>query len=321
MAGATDIHQHLWPPAVLRLLAGRTEGPRARPAQGRRWTLELPGEPPSTVLRDDRDRIADRALQAASDGIARALLVPPVTLGIERWAGPDEVALLLDAWHDAARSAGAPFGHWAGVDARTADVAELTRRLDEGAVGLCLPADALADPAAVDRVGSLLELLERRSAPLIVHPGGTPPPPGGAPAAWWPALADYVPQLLRAWGTLLAVAPATHPALRVAFVALAGGAPLMLERLGARGGPTEAAAGPGWFYETSSFGPRAVAHAAAAVGPERLVHGSDRPVLDGPAADLPPRALVAGTEALLGPVVAARPSSTPATDPHLVSQP
>jgi 6-methylsalicylate decarboxylase len=61
---------------------------------------------------------------------------------------------------------------------------------------------------------------------------------------------------------------------------LAGLAPLHAERLAARGGPADVAADPGLFYDTSSYGPRAWAAMAAVVGPDQLVFGSDRPVVD-----------------------------------------
>src|SRR3954451_9296703 len=58
-----------------------------------------------------------------------------------------------------------------------------------------------------------------------------------------------------------------------------GGAPLHLERLAARGGPAERALDPLTFYETSSYGPRALDAMARVVGVDQLVHGSDRPVV------------------------------------------
>ena len=70
---------------------------------------------------------------------------------------------------------------------------------------------------------------------------------------------------------------AAHPRLRVLFAALAGLAPLHAERLAARGGPADAAHDPLVFYDTSSYGPAALAAMRAAVGPDALVHGSDRP--------------------------------------------
>jgi hypothetical protein len=74
---------------------------------------------------------------------------------------------------------------------------------------------------------------------------------------------------------------AAHPALRICFAMLAGGAPFQVERLVARGGPAKATADPRLFYDTSSYGPKAIATAASIVGADQLVHGSDRPVVDG----------------------------------------
>jgi hypothetical protein len=59
---------------------------------------------------------------------------------------------------------------------------------------------------------------------------------------------------------------------------LAGLAPLHHERLASRGAgadPRDARA----FYDTSSYGPDAIGAMAAVVGPDALVHGSDRPVV------------------------------------------
>ena len=61
---------------------------------------------------------------------------------------------------------------------------------------------------------------------------------------------------------------------------LGGGAPLLTERLNARGGPAIDLLDPNTFYETSSYGPAAIGMMAARVGELQLVYGSDRPVID-----------------------------------------
>jgi hypothetical protein len=68
----------------------------------------------------------------------------------------------------------------------------------------------------------------------------------------------------------------------VLFAALAGLAPLHAERLAARGGPAGAARDAQLFYDTSSYGPRALAAMRVAVGADALVHGSDRPYAEPP---------------------------------------
>ena len=78
-------------------------------------------------------------------------------------------------------------------------------------------------------------------APLFIHPGRAP---GQRPAAtefgeplWWRPLTDYVSQMQAAWLTFAAFGRREHPDLRVVFAMLAGGAPLLSERLSSRGGP------------------------------------------------------------------------------------
>ena len=82
-----------------------------------------------------------------------------------------------------------------------------------------------------------------------------------------------------AWVAWIARGRYQHPTLRVLFAALAGLAPLHGERLVSRGAPH---AGPDayLFYDTSSYGPSAIAAMRAAVGPGQLIYGSDRPVVD-----------------------------------------
>jgi hypothetical protein len=61
---------------------------------------------------------------------------------------------------------------------------------------------------------------------------------------------------------------------------LASGAPLLSERMAARGGPPIEVRDPLVFYDTSSYGPAAIESIARRVGAEQLVYGSDRPVVD-----------------------------------------
>jgi predicted TIM-barrel fold metal-dependent hydrolase len=143
-----------------------------------------------------------------------------------------------------------------------------------------VPADALADPAGYERLGPALEALERHDAPLFVHPGPAPAP---ARPGWWPALTSYVMTMHTAWHAFAVWGRPAHPRLRVCFAMLGGLAPLHRERLVARGGRAES--DPRVFLETSSYGARAVDAVLREVGVDRLVHGSDRPVI--PAARLP----------------------------------
>jgi 6-methylsalicylate decarboxylase len=271
-----DVHQHLLGAPLIEELARRRRPPKLVRAPGDGWTLRLAGEPDSALPAAAVDAHARRA-DLERDGIDRALVALSGALGIEALPA-EESAPLLDAHQRGVEALPARFGAWGAVQLEQPDPAELDRLLVRGVAGLSLPATALATPAALERVGPLLALLERRDAPLFVHPG--PAAAQRALPSWWPALTDYVAQSHAAWLTFLHAGRRAHPRLRVLFAMLAGGAPLQLERLAARGGPAAAVRDPLIFYDTSSYGPRAIGAMMAVVGAEQLVHGSDRPVVE-----------------------------------------
>src|ERR1700722_8070901 len=117
-----------------------------------------------------------------------------------------------------------------------------------------------------------------RNVPLLIHPGrsvrqGTCEASLTEPL-WWRALTDYVAQMQAAWMTFTALGRREHPQLTVLFAMLAGGAPLLSERLTSRGGPAIDLRDPRVFYDTSSYGPAAVDAMARCVGAGQLVYGS-----------------------------------------------
>src|SRR3954451_23088637 len=303
MAVAYDIHQHLWPDAMLRALSERSEPPRLlRGGDG--WRLRLRGEPETPIDVTDHDPDL-RAALAAADGLDRVLVAPSTPLGIEALPA-GEAEARLEAYHDGVAALPAPFRTWAAVGLADPDAAALSRRLDDGFAGACVAAEALGGPAGVDRLGPVLEMLERRDAPLLIHPGPVAAAaPEGAPR-WWGALTDYVSSMHAAWHAFAVWGRPAHPELRVCFVMLAGLAPLHRERLLARGG--RLALDPGVFLDVSSYGERAVDMMVREIGVDRLVFGSDRPVGEGRQLALGGRvgaALGQGTPALLLGAVAA----------------
>jgi hypothetical protein len=264
---AVDVHQHLWPEALVEALRRRNAPPRLVG-----WTLELDGERPFAVDPADHD-VARRAALAAAQGTDLALISLSSPLGVEH-LGPEQAAPLLDAYHQGIRALPGPFRGWAAASVRIPDPAALSALLTDGFAGLQLPATALADPRGWERCGPLLEVLELTGAPLFVHPGPAVAVPS-APA-WWPALTDYVAQMQRAWYGFRVAGRPGHPRLRVCFAMLAGLAPLHAERLTARAepvGPVDRDA----FVETSSYGPLAVEATVRALGPDVVVRGSDEP--------------------------------------------
>lgn len=262
-----DVHQHIWPPAFVSLLRARTAPPRL---DG--WTLLLDGEPPFAVDPADHD-VEARVRLAAADGLGLALVSLSSPLGVE-YLPPAESLPLLDAFHTGALALPAPFGVWASPCLSAPDPDAVEHALRQGCVGLQLPATALLDGEGWRRCAPLLDLLTRLGKPLFVHPGAAASAPGSP--SWWSALVPYQQQLHSAWFAFRAFGRDRHPGLRVCFAALAGLAPLHGERLAARGG------GRGEvdfdvFYDTSSYGTRAVDALVRAVGIDVVVSGSDRP--------------------------------------------
>jgi hypothetical protein len=273
-----DVHQHLLPEPLIAALVRRAQAPRVRRAS-EGLLLEVAGEPPSLLDPSQHDPHL-RARRAGADGLDRALISLSSVLGIEALP-PDEGAELLAAWEEGVRELPPALGHWGAVSLTDIDPAAVDRQLDGGAAGISLPAGALTTDAGLDRVLPLLERLQQRGAALFVHPGPDPwaaPPATASHTPWLPALTRYVAEMNGAWHSF---ATLRHrlPHLRVVFAMLAGLAPLHVERLHARGGPASAVLDSNSFYDTSSYGPRAVRAVAAVVGDEQLAFGSDYPVL------------------------------------------
>jgi 6-methylsalicylate decarboxylase len=280
-----DVHQHLWTESLVQALAARSELPFVRREQGltvlylageRPYVIDLPSEAP-----------AHRAALVELDGLDRALVCLSSPLGIE-WLPREQALVLIDAYHEGALSLEDPFGVWGAIALDRADPDDVDRALARGCVGLSLPAGALASVEAVAGLYPLLARLESHSAPLLVHPGSR----SGIGAArgwretslgdplWWPALTGYVAGMQAAWLAFTVAGRSRHPRLRVVFSMLAGLAPLHAERLSSRGGPRPSPPDPLVFYDTSSYGPAAVRLLEDVVGPQQLLYGSDRPVVE-----------------------------------------
>ena len=277
---AIDVHQHLWPEPLLSRLARRRRPPRLARHDGG-WTLRMHGERDWPV--DPTDHDPERRLGLLdAQGIERALLAPSTPLGIEALP-PDESGPLLDALHAGLAELSPRLGAWAAVGLVEPDPGGLAALLDRGFAGACVAADALSGPEGYAALAAVLELLERRGAPLLIHPGPSPETlrarsVDGLPA-WWPAMTTYVASMHAAWHAFGVVGRPAYPRLRVCFAMLAGLAPLHRERLVARGGRPRG--DPGIFVYSSSYGPRAMDAVIRELGVDALVHGSDLPVVAG----------------------------------------
>ena len=254
-----DVHQHLWPEQFVAELARRTAPPYLADEE---LVLDEGRYPMPREVNDlsRRLELLDR------DEIDVAVISLQPTLWTDALPLPERDALER-AWVEGARELMATAGDRL--------LAFSPGRLEDGFVGASVGATALAD---LDGIASLLDELERRSAPLFVHPGPAPFPPG-APE-WWPAIVDYPTQMHAAYFHWLASGRERWPTVRVVFAILAGGAPFQLERLAQRGRDVRSTLDPNVYLDVASYGRRSIGLCAQTFGAENLVYGSDRPVVD-----------------------------------------
>ena len=235
---AIDLHQHLWPEALVDRLRARSRTPYLRG-----WTLFTHGEAPYEIEPDHHD-VKLRLHQNARDGIGLACLSLSAPLGIESLRGPSAAAL-LDAWHEGAAALPPGFQSWASVRRDEPDLAALATLLEDGLVGVQVPATDVRTPSGWERLAPVLDVAERAGKPVLVHPGPVEADPeaAGLPA-WWPAVVGYASQLQASWWAWHAGnVRASHPTLRVVFAGggrARSGAPRTARRAGryvGHGGP------------------------------------------------------------------------------------
>lgn len=251
--GPVDFHQHLLPPTLVRALERRSVPPRLVGSR-----LELAHE--GNFELDLAEHSLVRRLALLDEvGIDVAVVSLPPTMEVERDTA------LVEAYHEGilelASESGGRIRPLAGGVCR------------DGFVGACVSAGALI--AGVDELATSLESAGQL---LFVHPGPPKEIPEGAPA-WWAAAVDYPAQMQAAYAAWLAAGAAAHPGLPVVFAFLAGGGPFQLERLGSRGFDERSALLENVYFETCSYGRRALELCLATYGVRQLVLGTDTPIL------------------------------------------
>ena len=248
-----DVHQHFLPAPVLDVLRRRREPPCLA---GGSLVLREGSFPFDERAHDLGERLAllDR------DGIDVALISLAPTL--ETDAYPE----LRDAYHEGIRGA----------------VAAAGGRLRAFAAGECLPGFAGAcvpAGAVVAGRGQLPQELARANQVLFVHPGPPNRPPPGAPP-WWASVVDYTAQMQAAYFHWIVGGSGFNGDPHVVFAVLAGGAPVQLERLRAQRRAVSPELRADVYLDTATYGRHALDLCAKAIGVERLVYGSDVPVVD-----------------------------------------
>jgi predicted TIM-barrel fold metal-dependent hydrolase len=256
--GSIDVHQHLWPHEFIEVLERRSGIPRL---SGNELVLR---EGTYELDRDDH-LLATRLALLDAAGLDVAVVSLQPTLGLESLE-VDERIYLEGVWEDGVLAIAAA--------SRGRIVPLAASRPRAGFAGASVGADALDD---LDSLAPVLDAL-RGSGFLFVHPVASSAAPG-APA-WWPALVDYTAQMQRAYFTWLAGGQSRWPDVDIVFAILAGGAPIQLERLASRGVDVRSLLFPNVFFDTASYGRRALEVCVETFGVEQLVHGSDTPVID-----------------------------------------
>jgi hypothetical protein len=260
MTPVVDFHQHLWPEPFIAALQKRASPPRLDGS-----ILELAGGAEFEI------DLADHALDARldlldRDGVDVAVVSLSPALGVDDLPG-DEAQELVAAYEDGMLELGTAAGE------RLVSLSA-SGPLD-GFAGVCLAATRLTD---LDEVAWTLDELERRGGLLFVHPGAAPAAPT-APS-WWAEVVGYTAQMQSVYARWLAEGASRWPNLRVVFAILAGGGPFQLERLASRGVEVREALHDNVYFDTASYGRRALELCLATFGVGQLVYGSDTPVID-----------------------------------------
>jgi predicted TIM-barrel fold metal-dependent hydrolase len=280
-ATRVDIHQHVWTEPLLDALACRDALPFIDRDHGL-TVLHSAGERPY-VIEVAAEAAQQREQLLAADELDCAVVALSSPIGIEA-LDRDSAEGLIDAHLTGVAALGDRFAAWGPLAVREPDPDDVDVLLARGCVGISLPAGALAGVDALDAIGPVLDRIASRGVPLFVHPGPLEASEKWeaslAEPLWWRALTDYVSQMQAAWLTFAALGRREHPGLVVVFAMLAGGAPMLSERLETRGGPTVDLRDPNTFYDTSSYGPAAIDTVAHRVGAGQLLYGSDRPVVE-----------------------------------------
>jgi hypothetical protein len=256
----TDVHEHLWPQSFFAALSARTQPPRLH---GR--ALELAGAAVWELDVESHGLDARLALMDRS-GLDRAVVSLQPTLGINALPA-DEARGLIETWEtgilELARAASGRI-----IPLAASEPAD-------GFAGLCIAGAELLD---LDALAPRLDRLVERGRFLFVHPGAAATPPGAPP--WWTAIVDYTAEMQAAYIAWLAAGAARWPELDVVFAILAGGAPIQLERMAARGIEERSAMLPHIWFDTATYGRRALDLAMSTFGVEPMLFGSDVPVVD-----------------------------------------
>jgi hypothetical protein len=245
----TDFHQHLWGDAFRRALERRTEPPYLRAdrlmlPQGGTFEVDPLAYSP-----------AARLAELDEQGLAHAVVsLAPTT---------EPTRDLVEVWHkEALQLEGSSGG-------RLVPLAYREARSEF--VGAIVPA---TDFVALEGVASLFSRLEQQGQFAFVHPAAA----DSVGPQWRPAGISYTHQMLQAYASWITDGVRRWPQLQVVFALLGGGAAFQIERFVRRGLDPRAPFAPNIWFETSSYGERALELSLQTFGAGRHLFGSDAPI-------------------------------------------
>ena len=254
-----DVHQHLLPPSFVEVLRRRTAPPRIVGTEIEIAEGRFAFDPAEHDLAT-RVGLLDRL------GTDVAVLSLQPSLGHDRLE-PAERMELVAAWENGIAELVAAAGGRL--------VALAPGSTSAGFAGSCVGSDALGD---LDALAPVVASVRECGGFLFVHPSGGPVP-SGAPG-WWGALTLYTAQMQVAYLSWLVHGQERWQDVPVVFAILAGGGPFQLERLASRGVDVRSTLHRNVFFDTASYGRRALELCVETFGVEQLVYGSDLPIVD-----------------------------------------
>lgn len=327
-----DWHTHWLSERTLDLLGRRTQAPRVvRDAQGQRF---LQGTGPLRAglglpIGAGWSDIDTRIAHADAVGVQRHVISWPTTIGFDGVLDADEAIALYRTWNEdlAAQVARHPDRLIGLAALPTADVDWAARELerahrDYGFIGGTLPVDAFLTVEGARALAPLFKVAQRHGSHLYLHTGPAHRAIPGQDS--FRVRADLPgPRWLEDAGSHFAAAAITlalgdvldpYPDVSVQIAMLGGTLPYLVEALAHRaqlqGGPDPRPKLRRLYYDIGLWGvgPSAIQLAVRAFGADRVLFGSDYPliqsevILDQVRAALPPeqarQVLAAGGELL-----------------------
>jgi 6-methylsalicylate decarboxylase len=269
-----DVHAHYFPKAYLK----RMESLNADPTAGSHRPLAT----------DDPGDVEQRLMMMDAAGVDMQLLSVSATLPyLEREeAAVDAAREANDLYAELIERYPQRFKGFVAVPLPHVDAAlrELERGMDKlGMIGATMGTSVVARSAADQAFEPFYAEMNRRGAPLFVHPGGC--------GMCSPLIEDYglrwsigapLEDTMFMMHVIQRRIPIRYPNVKIIVAHLGGAYPMLVNRLddGARYvgvDPISPIARRMWYDTVAQGNTHALKCAYAAYGPERLVHGSDYP--------------------------------------------